>query len=464
MQTECNAGVMQFEESHGRSVEGRFDAVQTSSDGGILLLREVANGMKLFERVAGCFTDHRNPKYVTHALSSLISQRVLGIACGYEDLVDHEALRHDVLFSLCAGKRNVVKTEHNQALAGKSTLNRLELTPKNANATARYKKISYDEQTFEGLFVALFLDAHAEAPKRIVLDLDATDDPLHGSQEGRFFHGYYGGYCYLPLYIFCGDHLLVAKLREADQDGAAGAVEEVTRLVTQIRARWPKVEIVLRADSGFAREELMAYCEKSRVHYVFGLARNARLTASIESALERVRAEYERTSQPARCFEELRYSTLKTWSCTRRVVAKAERIHGKDNPRFVVTSLPICDMDGRALYEDFYCARGDMENRIKEQQLGLYADRTSAHTMRANQLRLWLSSLAYVLMSELRRTALAKTEFAKAQMSTIRTKLLKIAAVVTVSVRRIRIAFSSVFPYRDVFMRIVQALATQSAA
>jgi Transposase DDE domain group 1 len=464
MQTERSGTQVRFERSHGRSVEGRFDAGQTSTDGGIVLLREVAHRMGIFDRAAACFVDHRNAKYVTHSLVSLVSQRVLGIACGYEDLVDHDTLRSDVLFSLCAGKRDIVGSEQRNALAGKSTLNRLELTPENANAKARYKKVSYDEKAFEALFVDLFLDTHAKAPKRIVLDLDATDDPVHGTQEGRFFHGYYGGYCYLPLYIFCGDQLLVAKLRTADRDGAAGAVEEVTRLVTQIRARWPAVEIVLRADSGFAREELMAYCEKTRVQYVFGLARNTRLTAAIEPALSQVRAEYDRTSKPARCFEELRYTTLKTWSCMRRVVAKAERIHGKDNPRFVVTSLAISDMNARTLYEDFYCARGDMENRIKEQQMGLFADRTSANTMRANQLRLWLAALAYVLMSELRRTALANTEFAKAQMWTIRTKLLKIAAVVTVSVRRIRIAFSSVFPYQDVFMRIVQALKPQSAA
>jgi len=295
------------------------------------------------------------------------------------------------------------------------------------------------------------LDSHKTAPDKIVLDLDATDDPLHGHQEGRFFHGYYDCYCYLPLYIFCGDQLLAAKLRPSNIDGALGAVEEVGRIVSQIRKFWSKVRIVLRADSGFAREDLMAWCEENSVDYIFGLARNTRLVAAISTELGEAQKQSNQTGNPARRFKDLVWRTRKSWSRERRVIAKAEWTQGEENPRFIVTSLSQDDGDSRKLYEDVYCARGEMENRIKECQLDLFADRTSAATIKANQLRLWFASMAYVLVESTRRLALAGTAFAQATCGTIRRKLFKIGALVTISVRRIRFAMASGCPYKTAF-------------
>jgi hypothetical protein len=333
-------------------------------------------------------------------------------------------------------------------VAGKSTLNRLELS--RAEPT-RYHKISHDGATIERLFVDLFLEAHAQAPKQIILDLDATDDPLHGHQEGRFFQGYYNCYCYLPLYIFCGRHLLAAKLRPSNIDGAAGSVEEVARIVEQIRWRWPRTRILLRADSGFCREDLMAWCEANRVDYLFGLARNSRLVAELSAELAAARAESEQSRKPARRFRDFTWSTLDSWSRSRRVVAKAEWTQGEANPRFVVTSLGRDEAQARLLYEKIYCARGEMENRIKECQLDLFADRTSANPMRANQLRLWFASMAYVLVAALRRIGLKHAQFANATCGTIRLKLLKIGALVQISVRRVKIAMASTCPYAHEF-------------
>jgi hypothetical protein len=279
-----------------------------------------------------------------------------------------------------------------------------------------------------------------------VLDLDATDDLIHGNQEGRFYHGYYGGYCYLPLYVFCGRHLLASKLRRSNIDGSAGAVEEVARIVGQIRARWPEVRIVLRADSGFAREALMAWCEQNRVDYLFGLARNGRLVDQIEAELAEAAIESAATGAPARRFKDFLWTTLDSWSRRRRVVGKAEHTQGEANPRFVVTSLGRQRADARTLYEDLYCARGEMENRIKECQLDLFADRTSTATMRANQLRLWFASMAYVLLEGLRRIGLKATKLANATCGSIRLKLLKVGAQVRISVRRVRIAMASTYP------------------
>jgi hypothetical protein len=331
------------------------------------------------------------------------------------------------------------------AAAGKSTLNRLELSRPEAT---RYHKISHDPAAIEALLVDIFLEAHAEAPEEIVLDLDATDDLIHGNQEGRFFHGYYGGYCYLPLYVFCGRHLLAAKLRRSNIDGSAGAVEEVGRIVAQIRARWPEVRIVLRADSGFAREALMAWCEENRVDYLFGLARNARLVEEIAEELAEAAVESAITCAPARRFKDFLWTTLDSWSRRRRVVGKAEHTQGEANPRFVVTSLGRQCADARMLYEDRYCARGEMENRIKECQLDLFADRTSAASMRANQLRLWFASMAYVLLEALRRLGLKATKLADATCGSIRLKLLKIGALVRISVRRVKIAMASGHPWQ----------------
>jgi hypothetical protein len=396
---------------------------------------------------------------VEHTVVTLVRQRVSAIALGYEDLNDHDELRHDPVMAVLAGKLSAKRAEC-APVAGKSTLNRLELS--RAEPT-RYHKIAYDAAAIEALPVTLFVEAHARPPKQIILDLDATDDPLHGHQEGRFFHGYYDGYCYLPLYVFCGRHLLAAKLRPADIDASAGSVEEVERIVRQLRACWPYVRILLRADSGFAREALMAWCDENRVDYVFGMARNERLVAMIEAELTAARAMAEQTGRPARRFKDFNWSTLDSWSRPRRVIAKAEWTHDKANPRFVVTSLKRSETGARELYEDIYCARGDMENRIKECQLDLYADRTSAATMRANQLRLWFASMAYVLMCALRRIGLAGTVFADATCGTIRLKLLKIGALVRISVRRIKIAMASACPAADEWGRAARSLCAAKA-
>jgi hypothetical protein len=393
-------------------------------------------------RFAACFYDRRRPELIEHEVVTLVSQRVFGIALGYEDLNDHDELRHDPIMAVLAGKLEA-RREDCAPVAGKSTLNRLELSKL---APTRYHKISHNPIAIRRLLVDLFLEAHERAPNEIILDLDATDDPVHGNQEGRFFHGLYDCYCYLPLYIFCGQHLLAAKLRRASVDAADGAVEEVARIVGQIRRHWPKVRILLRADSGFARDELMAWCEASGVHFVFGLAKNDRLIAAIKDALEAAEKTSRRTGKPARRFKQFKWTTRKSWSRERRVVAKAEWTQDEANPRFLVTSLTRAECKARYLYEKVYCARGDMENRIKECQLDLYADRTSTATMRANQLRLWFASMAYLLLCALRRIGLEKTNFAKATCGTIRLKLLKIGALVRISVRRIKIAMASACP------------------
>jgi hypothetical protein len=444
MPTQCSADLFDFAPVEGRRVEAAFDGGTITTDAGALLLGATDRAIGLVDRFAACFRDSRRPDLVEHAVATLVGQRVFGIALGYEDLTDHDPLRHDpalsVLFGKLRGRRAACA-----ALAGKSTLNRLEL---GRPEPTRYRKIGHDSEAIERLFVDLFLEAHKSPPKEIVLDLDATDDPLHGHQEGRFFHGYYDGYCYLPLYVFCGRHLLAAKLRPADIDASAGAIEEVERIVGQIRSRWPRTRILLRADSGFAREALMAWCEQHRVDYVFGLARNTRLAEAIAAELDEARAEHETTGEPARRFKELMWSTRRSWSRRRRVIAKAEWTQGQANPRFIVTSLKPGAVTGRNLYEVVYCARGDMENRIKEAQTDLFADRTSAATMRANQLRLWFASMAYVLLCALRRIGLAHTHFAEATCGTIRLRLLKIGALVRVSVRRVKLAMASGYPWQ----------------
>jgi hypothetical protein len=434
---------MGFAAVEGRVVVADFDGGAISSDAGALLLGATDQALGLVDRLAGCFRDQRRPELIEHSVATLIGQRVFGLALGYEDLNDHDELRHDPVMAVLAGKLTARRSDC-APVAGKSTLNRLELS---RPVATRYHKISHEPAAIENLFVALFLEAHRTAPKQITLDLDATDDPLHGDQEGRFFHGYYGGYCYLPLYVFCGRHLISAKLRRSNIDASAGAVEEMARIVAQVRARWPRVRILLRADSGFAREALMAWCEDNKVDYLFGLARNNRLVEEITVELLQAEDEASRTGKPARRFKDFRYATLDSWSRRRRVVAKAEWTGGEANPRFVVTSLTKAEAGARFLYEDLYCARGEMENRIKECQGDLFADRTSSATMRANQLRLWFASMAYVLICSLRRIGLAHTQFAEATCGTIRLKLFKIGALVTTSVRRIKIAMASGCPY-----------------
>jgi hypothetical protein len=459
MQTECIPDRFAFTPVEGRRVEAGFDGGAVTSNAGALLLGAADRAIRLVARLAGCFTDARRPELIEHSVATLVGQRVFGLALGYEDLVDHDELRFDPVMAVLAGKLKARRADC-APVAGKSTLNRLEHAP--AGAPSPYHKIGHDATAIERLFVDLFLEAHERPPERIILDLDATDDPLHGHQEGRFFHGYYDGYCYLPLYVFCGRHLLAAKLRPANIDASAGALEEVERIVRQIRARWPEVRIVLRADSGFAREALMAWCEANRADYVFGLARNTRLVGAIEDALQGAAEDSRRSGQPARRFKELLWTTRKSWSRRRRVVAKAEWTHGEANPRFVVTSLGPEAHAARPLYEEIYCARGDMENRIKECQMDLFADRTSAATMKANQLRLWFASMAYVLLCALRRIGLRHTRLARATCATLRLKLLKIGAQVRISVRRVKLAMASAFPYQHEYRMAYRRLCHQA--
>jgi hypothetical protein len=442
-------------------VEGAFDAGRVTSDGGLALVRELIERTGVLREFAACFTDHRDPARIEHTVEELLTQRVLGIICGYEDLNDHERLRDDALLALAVGKKDPTgedrkrERDRGHALAGKSTLNRLELAAPVVDGAERYKKICYDDLAIERLYVTRFLDAHEQPLKEIILDLDATDDPIHGEQEGRHFHGFYGHYCYMPLYVFCGEFLLGATLNTADVAPGKHAVEELERIAAQILARWPDTRIVVRGDSGFCNDEVMRWCEESGIDYILGLAQNSRLRAEITAEMAAAKAEHARTGEEARVFKDFRYKTRDSWSCERRVVGKAEYITDKENPRFVVTTLSPAQWPAQALYEELYCARGEMENRIKEQQLGLFADRTSTHTLRGNQLRLWLSSIAYVILHDLRRLALAGTELARAQVSTIRCRLLKLGAIVTVSVRRVYLSFSSVFPLQDLFARVL---------
>jgi len=454
MPTECNAELFGFAALGRREVVAGFDGGAITSDGGALLLGAADRAIGLVERFAGCFRDVRCQDLIEHEVKTLVGQRVFAIALGYEDLNDHDELRHDPVMAVLAGKL-CARRKDCAPVAGKSTLNRLELSRPEAT---RYHKISYEADGIETLFVDLFLESFKDQPKEIVLDLDATDDPLHGHQEGRFFHGYYDCYCYLPLYIFCGDQLLAAKLRPSDIDGAAGAREEVARIVGQIRQRWPRVRIVLRADSGFARDGLMGWCEGNGVDYIFGLARNTRLVAEIADELAQAQEESSATGQPARRFKDFIWRTRNSWSRKRRVIAKAEWTQGQANPRFIVTTLGQGDGDSRTLYETLYCARGEMENRIKECQLDLFADRTSTATMRANQLRLWFASMAYVLVENVRRLGLRATELASATCGTIRRKLFKIGALVRISVRRVKLAMASGCPYKTAFAQAHLAL------
>jgi len=446
--TECNQETFPFTAHFSRRVEAEFTAGRVSSDGGALLLREADRRVNLLDRVAGCFIDGRSPLLVKHRLSEMLSQRIYGLALGYEDLNDHEQLRSDPLLGLLSGKRDL-----DEPLAGKSTLNRLELTGR----SLRYHKISYSAESMDRLLGDLYLESHAAPPEQIVLDIDATDIPLYGHQPERFFHGYYDSYCYLPLYIFAGDQLLCARLRPANQDAAAGSVEEISRIVTQLRGRWPEVRIVLRADSGFCREELMSWCESNHVHYLFGLARNKRLSKIIGAQMHQAHLLHQDRGQPARVFAEFSYQTRKSWARARRVVAKAEYLDKGENPRFVVTSLPAEQWAAQDLYETFYCARGEMENRIKE-QMCLFADRLSTDEMKGNQLRLYFSALAYTLMEALRRLGLKGTAWAEARVDTIRLKLLKIGAIVRVSARRVLLQLSSAYPWKDLYTHTFHAL------
>lgn len=449
--TECIQSRLAFASAGKREVLAEFNGGTISSDGGALLLRETERRLQLLGRFSQCFLDGRNPALIEHRIEEMLAQRVYGLALGYEDLNDHEQLRHDPLLGVLVGKAE----PGHEALAGKSTLNRMELGD---GTPDRYKKITFWRDAIDDLLVDIFLEAHSAAPEQIVLDIDTTDFAIHGEQEGRFYHGYYDHYCYLPLYVFAGEHLLCARLRPSNIDPAAGSRKEIERIVKQIRDAWPHVPIVLRGDSGFCREELMAWCENNQIDYVFGLARNVRLEARVAEALQQARQQWEQTQQPARVFTEFQHETVSgTWSRQRRVVAKAEHIDGKSNPRFLVTSLAEEQWAVQPLYEDLYCARGDMENRIKEQFV-LFADRVSAASLRANQLRLYLSVMAYSLVCGLRRLGLHATHLAHAQVGTIRVRLLKIGAQIRVTVRKIWVQMSSSFPLQPLFTQVLQQL------
>lgn len=442
MPTQCNQTEMQFGTSGGRNLVGAFDGGAITSNGGVVLLAAADARIGLCARLASCFTDYRNPERIEHGLCDLLRQRIFAQALGHEDLIDHDTLRFDPALMAALDRPEA-------ALAGKSTLNRLEHAGK--IGLDRHHKLDHDVRAIERLPVDIFLDAHREAPVRIVIDLDATDDPLHGEQEGRHFHGYYDCYCYLPLYVFCGRHLLAAKLRSSSVDAADGSVEEIARIIAHIRERWPATTIVVRADSGFCRDDLMSWCEANNVQYVLGLAGNSRLRHRLAPEMRKARARSKRTGQPARVFADFEYRTLRSWTAKRRVIGKAEWTRGEANPRFIVTNVHPASGAARFLYESVYCQRGEMENRLKECQGDLFADRTPAPTMRANQLRLWLASFAYILMCAVRRIGLAGTKLEAATCGTIRLALLKIGALVTVSVRRVKLGFASACPSREVF-------------
>ena len=447
MQAERIPDVFGFEAVKGRDVVAAFDGGAITSDAGGLLLGATERALKMVDRLARCFVDRRSQAQVEHSVATLVGQRIFGIALGYEDLNDHETLRHDPLMAVLAGKLKSRRADC-AAVAGKSTLNRLELSKPEPS---RYHKISYDAAAMDKLFVDLFLEAHRTAPREITLDLDATDDPLHGEQEGRFFHGYYDEFCYLPLYVFCGRHLLLARQRRANVAGSDGAVEEMARIIARIRRKWRWVRIILRGDSGFANDPLMRWCEANRVDYVFGLARNSRLEAALGNQAAEAKRLCIASGRSARVFRDFRYRTLDSWSRERRVVGKAEHTPDGANPRFVVTSLRHARLaDPRTLYESLYCARGEAENRIGE-QFELFADRASSATMAANQLRMWFSAMAYVLVDTLRRVGPRFTQFADASAQTIRLRLLKLGAQVRTSVRRIHFAIASGCPNKAEF-------------
>ena len=447
--TECNQCSFEFEAAGRREILARFDGGTISSDGGALLLRQADKRLNLLRRLTDCFLDGRNQDQIEHTVQEMLAQRIYGLALGYEDLNDHEQLRRDPVFGVLAGRE-----ELEAPLAGKSTLNRMEL---GAGVKDRYKKITFWKGALDELLVTVFIESYENAPTEIVLDVDTTDLPLHGNQEGRFFHGYYDSYCYLPLYVFCGEQLLCARLRESNHDASFGCVPEIERIVRQIRSAWPDVKIILRGDSGFCRNGLMSWCEEHQVDFVFGMARNQRLRKIIGAEMHQATQQWKQTAVPARVFSEFSYRTKRTkkggWDRERRVVAKAEHIDGKENPRFVVTSLSQEQRSAQELYEELYCARGDMENRIKE-QFTLFADRVSSETMRGNQMRLYLSAVAYVLVTGLRRLGLRATELAEAQVSTIRTKLLKIGAQIRVTVRKVWISMASSYPYQNLYQQV----------
>jgi len=473
--TQCNQMSFPFGTVGRREVVGRFDGGHISTFGGVTLLMMVEAVTGVCRQLAECFVDHRDPDRIEHSVEQLVGQRLFAMVLGYADLNDHDRLRFDPLLAAAVGCEDVLGARRRRpedrgaALAGKSTLNRMELTPVGAQRSARYKKIVAGRAKIERLLVDLFLQMHEReqgVPEQIILDLDATDVTLHGDQPGKHFHGYYDSYCYLPLYIYCGEHVLCAKLRPSNIDASRGALGEVQRIVAHIRKHWPDTHIILRADSGFCRDALMTWCEQQqRVDYLFGLAKNKRLLKRIGKALHESYEQCMTTGAAARQYVELDYRTRKSWSRSRRVVAKAEHLfrgpqtrRDKANPRFVVTSLPADQIDAATLYEDYYCPRGEAENRIKECQLDLFGHRLSTTAFRANQLRLWMAAISYALARAAIRMGLAGTQWATIQTDTLRQRLLKIGARVAVTARKVWVHLATSFPDQHMFTQMYDRL------
>lgn len=461
--TECNTQRLLFQPHARREVVADFDGGKITSDAGGLLLREVEERFGIVRQFSRCFTDYRDEELIEFSVEELLLQRVMGLALGYEDLNDHEQLRHDPLLALLCGRKDVTgqnrlnSQDQGKPLAGKSTLNRLELTPAGASEKSRYKKIVASIGQLEETLVDVFIRMKAKqcVPEELVLDFDATDNPIHGDQLGKFFHGYYKNYCFLPLYCFCEGWPLLALLRPSNIDACLGTVDALWKIVPRLRKAWPNVRIIVRGDSGFCRESIMHWCEENRVDYVFGLSKNTRLQKIIGKELHEAEELFQQTGAASRIFKDFQYRTHKSWSKSRRVIGKAEHLSKGSNPRFVVTSLSEKQKSAQPLYETLYCARGEMENRIKEQQLFLFADRTSTHALRSNQLRLLFSTMAYVLHKALKEFGLKGTSMARAQVNTIRSKLLKIGGRITVSVRRVVLSLSQAYPYQELFREVL---------
>ena len=434
--TNCTIGRIDLTSCKRRVVQAEFSGGDITSDGGVVLLREIDRRFQITTSIAGHLSDNRRKKQIRHDQLSLLRQRVYGICLGYEDLNDHERFRTDPLIQTALGK--------DQVLASPSTLCRFE------NTMGREEAVAIHEVLLE-----TFIASHSTAPEELILDFDATDDAVHGRQEGRFFHGYYDHYCFLPLYVFCGEQLLVSYLRTSKIDAAKHAWAILSLLVKRFRRQWPEVRIIFRGDSGFSRWKMMQWCDRNGVGYIIGQAKNRRLNTLSATVHEQTEQDYQATGQKQRRFAAIEYGAA-TWDKPRRVIVKAEHSWKGGNPRYVVTNLAG---DPQELYEKVYCARGDMENRIKEQQLGLFADRTSCQKWWPNQFRLLLSSIAYVLLETLRRYCLQGTEYARSQVETIRLKLLKIGAVVIRNTRRIKILLSSSYPLQRLFAAVAAQLA-----
>ncbi len=433
--TVCNAEVFSFPAVKKRVVQASFTGGNVSSDGGIALLRQTDRRLGLTKALAQVLPDPREPGRIKHPLLALIRQRIYGLAQGYEDLNDHDTLRHDLAWQTAV--------ERDRALASSPTLCRLENRADRQVAWAVH-----------AVLINQFIASFAQVPAELVLDFDTTDDRVHGRQAGAFFHGYYGDYCFLPLYVFCGEQLLVSYLRPGNVGAAHHAWAVLKLLVQRLRQAWPHVKIIFRGDAGFCRWRLLRWCEQHHVHYLVGLAKNARVQALAQPLIEQSEQAFVQTREKQRLFGEVHYAA-DTWDKARRVLVKAEHTDQGSNPRFVVTNL---ERPAQTLYDEVYCARGEMENRIKEQQLGLFADRTRCGGWWANQFRLLLSSCGYVLLERLRALGLAGTELARAQAGTIRLKLLKIGAVVLRNTRRVQLLLSSAYPYQTIFGQVFRAL------